>query len=63
AKVTATGAVADWSAAAAAATAGQSMHQIAKTREPEEPEEPEGSEGGAIRINRCEPGRSPVRTR
>src|SRR4029077_19952508 len=33
AKVTATGAVADKPAADAAATAGQSMHQIASTRE------------------------------
>ena len=33
ANVTATGSVADWPAAAAAATAGQSMHQIANTRE------------------------------
>jgi hypothetical protein len=38
AKVTATGAVADWPAAAAAATAGQSMHQIASTRDAAEEE-------------------------
>ena len=39
--MTATGAVAGRPAAAAAATAGQSMHQIAKTREPEGPKTPE----------------------
>ncbi len=49
ARVTATGSVADRSAAAAAATAGQSMHQIAKTRE-------------AITISRFALDRSTVRT-
>jgi hypothetical protein len=51
ARVTATGAVAEWPAAAAAATAGQSMHQIASTRE-----EP-------TRFTRFALGRSPVSPR
>ncbi len=50
AKVTATGSVADWPAAAAAATAGQSMHQIASTLEE------------AIRVNRFALDQSTVRT-